>query len=135
MTIPTESLNDYHTVKDGQTRMTIDVYKGERSRTKDNHHFGLFEITDLPPAPRGKIEVRISFKVDANGLLEVTAQNLATKTNRGIMIMPEDSRLNGGGGIDSGKQTNTTDGDSSPCSTTIPSSTIPVWSCACYPCR
>ena len=92
-TIPTESSKDYHTVEDGQTGMTIDVYEGERSRTKDNHHLGLFEITDLPPAPRGKIEVRITFKVDANGLLEVTAQNLATKTTRGIMITSEDGRL------------------------------------------
>ena len=53
--------------------MTIDVYEGKRSRTKDNHLLGLFEMTDLPPAPRGRIEVRITFKVDTNGLLEVTA--------------------------------------------------------------
>ena len=92
-TIPTESSKDYHTVEDGQTRMTIDVYEGERSRTKDNHLLGLFEMTDLPPAPRGRIEVRITFKVDANGLLEVTAQNLVTKTTRGITITSEDGRL------------------------------------------
>ena len=50
-------------------------------------------MTDLPPAPRGRIEVRITFKVDANGLLEVTAQNLATTSTGGIMITSEDGRL------------------------------------------
>ena len=63
--------------------MTIDVYEGKRSRTKDNHLLGLFEMTDLPPAPRGRIEVRITFKVDTNGLLEVTAQNLAMTSTGG----------------------------------------------------
>ena len=73
--------------------MTIDVYEGKRSRTKDNHLLGLFEMTDLPPAPRGRIEVRITFKVDTNGLLEVTAQNLAMTSTGGIMITSEDGRL------------------------------------------
>ena len=50
-------------------------------------------MTDLPPAPRGQIEVRITFKVDANGLLEVTAQNLATKSTKSITITAEDGRL------------------------------------------
>ena len=92
-TIPAESTRDFHTVEDGQTRMIIDVYEGERSMSRDNHLLGLFEMTDLPPAPRGKIEVRITFKVDANGLLEVTAQNLATKSSRSITITSEDGRL------------------------------------------
>jgi len=92
-TIPTESSMDFHTVEDNQSRMTIDVYEGERSVTKNNHLLGLFEMTDLPPAPRGQIEVRITFKVDANGMLEVTAQNLATKKSKSITITAEDGRL------------------------------------------
>jgi heat shock protein 5 len=92
-TIPTESAREFRTVEDGQTRMIIDVYEGERSMSKDNRLLGLFEMTDLPPAPRGAIEVRITFKVDANGLLEVTAQNLATKSSRSITITSEDGRL------------------------------------------
>ena len=92
-TIPTESSMTFHTIEDNQTRMTIDVYEGERGQTKHNHLLGMFEMTDLPPAPRGAIEVRITFKVDANGMLEVTAQNLATKSIKGITITSEDGRL------------------------------------------
>jgi heat shock protein 5 len=92
-TIPTESSHDYVTVEDNQRRMTIDVYEGERSQAKHNHLLGLFEMTDLPPAPRGEVQVRIRFKVDANGMLEVTAQNLATKSEKSITITAEDGRL------------------------------------------
>ena len=94
-TIPTESSSTYHTVEDNQRKMTIDVFEGERSLVKDNHLLGLFDMVDLPPAPRGQIEVQIAFKVDANGLLEVTAQNLATKTKKSITITAEDGRLSG----------------------------------------
>ena len=92
-TIPTESSHDYHTVEDNQRTMTIDVFEGERSQVKHNHLLGLFEMTDLPPAPRGGVEVRITFKVDANGILEVTAQNLSTKSEKSITITAEDGRL------------------------------------------
>lgn len=92
-TIPTESSHDYHTVEDNQRTMTIDVYEGERSQVKHNHLLGLFEMTNLPPAPRGGVEVRITFKVDANGILEVTAQNLNTKDKKSITITAEDGRL------------------------------------------
>ncbi len=71
----------------------IGVYEGKRSHTKGNHLLGLFEMTDLPPAPRGRIKVRITFKVDENGLLKVTAQNLATKSTKGITITSKDGRL------------------------------------------
>lgn len=64
-TIPTENAMDFHTVEDNQTRMTIDVYEGERSLTKHNHLLSLFEMEGIPPAPRGQMEVRIHFRVDA----------------------------------------------------------------------
>jgi heat shock protein 5 len=92
-TIPSESSMVFHTIKDNQRGMTIDVYEGERSMIKDNHLLGLFEMTDLPPAPRGQIEVKVTFKVDANGLLEVTAENLVTKSTKSITITAEDGRL------------------------------------------
>ena len=92
-TIPTESSMDFRTVEDDQTEMTIDVYEGERSQVKDNHLLGLFYMTDLPPAPRGRVEVRITFKVDADGILEVTALNLATQSKKSITITPKDGRL------------------------------------------
>jgi heat shock protein 5 len=92
-TIPSESSMVFHTIEDNQRRMAIDVYEGERSMIKDNHLLGLFDMTDLPPAPRGQIEVKVTFKVDANGLLEVTAENLATKSTKSITITAEDGRL------------------------------------------
>lgn len=92
-TIPTEGSDIYRTAVDNQRSMTIDVFEGERSLTKHNHLLGLFEMADIPPAPRGQIEVKITFKVDANGLLEVTAQNLATKSTKSITITADDGRL------------------------------------------
>jgi len=92
-TIPTENAMDFHTVEDNQTRMTIDVYEGERSLTKHNHLLSLFEMEGIPPRPRGEMEVRIHFRVDANGILEVTAENLATKKKKSITITAEDGRL------------------------------------------
>ena len=92
-TIPTERSMDFHTMDDNQSHMTIDVFEGERSMVKDNHLLGLFEMTDLPPAPRGEVNVRVTFKVDSNGMLEVTAVNLATKSTKKIAITPEDGRL------------------------------------------
>ncbi|KAL7547894.1 hypothetical protein ACHAWF_011165 [Thalassiosira exigua] len=92
-TIPTENTMDFHTVEDGQTHVTVDVYEGERRRAEDNRLLGLFELTDLPPAPRGEVEIRVTFKVDANGLLEVAAQNLATKSTKSVRIAAEDGRL------------------------------------------
>jgi len=92
-TIPTESSMDFYTVEDHQTKMTIDVYEGERSFVKQNHLLGLFDMTDLPPAPRGDVGVKVTFKIDSNGILEVTAVNLATQSKKKITITAEDGRL------------------------------------------
>ena len=92
-TIPTESLMEFHTVEDNQTKTTIDIHKGERSQRKHNHFLGLFEMADLPPALRSQIKVRITLKVDVNGILELTAQNLATKSIKSIMITTKAGQL------------------------------------------
>jgi endoplasmic reticulum chaperone BiP len=73
--------------------MTIDVYEGERSQTKYNHLLGLFELTDIPPAPRGETEVRITYKVDVNGMLEVTASLVGGSNKKTVIIEPESGRL------------------------------------------
>jgi heat shock protein 5 len=73
--------------------MTIDVYEGERSMVTNNHLLGLFEYKGLPPMARGEVEVRVTFAIDANGILEVTAENRGTKNVQKITINPETGRL------------------------------------------
>jgi molecular chaperone DnaK (HSP70) len=83
----------FYTIHDNQETMTIDVYEGERSRVKDNHLLGLFELTDIPKAARGDVEVRITYKVDANGMLEVTAALVGGNNAKTVVIQPESGRL------------------------------------------
>jgi len=92
-TIPTEKSKTFYTIKDGQTKMTIDVYEGERSMVKNNHLLGLFDMMGLPPQPRGDVAVKITYKLDANGMLQVVAENIATKETKEIIINPESGRL------------------------------------------
>ena len=92
-TIPTESSSVYHTLEDNQKVMNIDVYEGERPQTKHNHLLGEFQMTNLPPLPRGRVNIKVTLKVDADGLLEVTAENLNTKDKKSITITAEDGRL------------------------------------------
>mmetsp|Transcript_17035 Transcript_17035/g.25787 ORF Transcript_17035/g.25787 Transcript_17035/m.25787 type:complete len:673 (+) Transcript_17035:163-2181(+) len=91
--IPTEKSGSYVTLKDNQSHMNIDVYEGERSMVKDNHLLGDFDMTNIPPAPRGQISIDVTFRLDANGILEVTAENRSTKTKKQITITPETGRL------------------------------------------
>ena len=92
-TIPTESSSVYHTLEDNQKMMNIDIYEGERPQTKNNHLLGEFQMTNLPPMPRGQVNIKVTLKVDADGLLEVTAENLATKDKKSITITAEAGRL------------------------------------------
>eukprot|EP00550_Attheya_septentrionalis_P005819 CAMPEP_0198284024 /NCGR_PEP_ID=MMETSP1449-20131203/3569_1 /TAXON_ID=420275 /ORGANISM="Attheya septentrionalis, Strain CCMP2084" /LENGTH=683 /DNA_ID=CAMNT_0043980929 /DNA_START=79 /DNA_END=2130 /DNA_ORIENTATION=+ len=92
-TIPTEKSMEFVTTEDNQNVMTIDVYEGERSMVTNNHLLGLFDYKGLPPMPRGEVEVRITFTIDANGILEVTAENKGMKNVQKITINPETGRL------------------------------------------
>ena len=92
-TIPTERSHTYHTLKDNQPHMKIDVYEGERSLVKDNHLLGDFDMTNLPPGPRNTVEVDVTFKLDANGILEVMAETRGTKDKKQITITPKTNRL------------------------------------------
>lgn len=83
----------FYTIEDNQRHMIIDVYEGERSRVKDNHLLGLFELNDIPKASRGDVEVRITYKVDANGMLEVTAAVVGSDNAKTVTIEPESGRL------------------------------------------
>merc|ERR1711933_362681 len=78
---------------DNQNTVTIQVYEGERSMTKDNHLLGQFELTGIPPAPRGTPQIEVTFEVDANGILQVSAEDKGTGKKEQITITAEKGRL------------------------------------------
>merc|ERR1711933_327155 len=78
---------------DNQAAVTIQVYEGERSMTKDNHLLGQFELTGIPPAPRGTPQIEVTFEVDANGILQVSAEDKGTGKKEQITITAEKGRL------------------------------------------
>merc|ERR1712071_714750 len=81
------------THQDNQSVVQIQVYEGERSMTKDNHNLGKFELTGIPPAPRGVPQIEVTFEVDANGILQVSAEDKGTGKAEKITITAEKGRL------------------------------------------
>ncbi len=85
-TIPTKATQVFSTAEDGQTAVTVHVLQGERERAVDNKSLGRFDLSDIPPAPRGVPQIEVSFDIDANGILNVSARDKATGKQQSILI-------------------------------------------------
>ncbi len=85
-TIPANAEQVFSTADDNQTAVTIHVLQGERERSLDNKSLGRFDLTDIPPAPRGLPQIEVTFDIDANGILNVSAKDKATGKSQNIVI-------------------------------------------------
>ena len=91
--IPTKKSQVFSTAADRQSIVTIQVLEGERPMAKDNHVLGKFDLTGIPPAPRGVPQIEVTFEIDVNGILKVTAEDKGTGNKNNIVINSNTNRL------------------------------------------